>query len=546
MLALLGNIAQDPCMSLFDTPPPIAARIAPTLAVLAGLLFTPACDPEELDDDDETPEVRWETLPDELAEIFAEEMDGFGASGAAIAIRHGDDHYARGFGETDPDGGSDVAPTTLFRIGSITKTLTAAALLQQVDSGLLGLEDPAVDWLDLQLRGHRSFDDVQVGQLLDHTAGLYELTPLTGGGDDQLLAEYTAGTFQDVAYLMSPPGEFWNYSNSNFSLAGLIVEEVAGAPYRRALRDGLLADLKMDRTMFLAEEVLDDGDYAVAWGRGWEAGEPGPLRIEPDSYDDAFLRPAGLAWSNVLDLVSLGDFMLHGDEGVLGDDVHREFIGSQTPTREFLDYLDYGYGVMLWSETAAGTDWYPIGTREHNGLVPGYSGYLVTAPAADLVVAILTASDFSFYPRTLGAVWEQLASVEAEPLPDLEVDPADFERYAGTYDDSVGGYGTMEVSVGDDGGLDIQMPAMDEAFIAYTGDLTPTSRGKFRFTIRGVPVDTVFLPASGGDEDAIHWLRTRYFVGERTTGDREARGGPALDPTSVPTAPPLVGGHRPL
>ncbi len=511
---------------------------APLLVIV--LLLQPGCPTEELDDDDASP-PSWESLPEAIATVFADEAEDFGAPGAAIAIRHGERRYAAGFGSTDPDGGVDVAPSTLFRVGSITKTLTAAALLQQVDAGLLSIDDAVADHIDLTLEGSHSFDDVTLHDLLAHTSGLYEMSPIAGGGEDERLAAFTAGTFQNSAYLMNPPGEFWNYSNSNFSLAGLVVEETAGLPYREALADRLFDDLGMNRTMFRGDEVLDDGDYAVAWGRGWTAADPGPLRIEPDAYDDAWLRPAGGAWSNVLDLATFGDFLIHGDDDVLAADLHGEFIRSQVETRSFLDYFDYGYGVMLWSESAGDDGWYRVATREHSGAIPGYAGYLITVPSADLVIATLASTDWAYFPRTFATIWEELLDAERQDLPDRQIDPDDFERYAGEYDDPMQ-IGAIHVSVGADGELDVSLPDMDAVGLSYTSDLTAHSRDNFGFTMRGVPIGVTFLPAADGDPGEVRWFRTRYFVGERVDGRSEARERRAPDPSRLRILQPIVGG----
>lgn len=511
-------------------PYPVPMKTLPLLAILPLLLSAcPSGSGGLGDDDDSTPDVpTFDALPEAVAEAFATEADGFDAPGAAIAIRHGDVLYVGTYGSKDPAGGDPIEATTLFRIGSITKMMTATALLQQVAAGELALGDAVADHIPgLALQGVGPSDEITLHHLLSHTSGLSEITPIAGGEDDARLGDFTDELAGQI-YLMNDAGEFWNYSNPNFSLAGAVLENTADRYYRDVMQTEVFAPLGMDRTMFLGSEVLADGDYAVAWGRGWTEAEPGPLRIEPDAYDDAWSRPAGFAWSSVLDLVTFGDFLVDGAPGVLSDAMQAELVSPQTPTAAFLDALDYGYGTMLWHGLATSSSWYDLETLEHGGAIPGFAAELWTVPSEDLVVATLASTDGAYFGQTRASIFAALLGVAPTTFPDLEI-AADLTPYTGTYNDPYN-VGDLIVTLDDSGGLVIDAPLLDTAGVAYETTLTPTSRDHFQWVLYGnFPLDITILPGSDGSPH--RWFRNRYFVAERTEGVADGRSVP--DPAAL-------------
>ncbi len=464
------------------------------------------------DDDDAGPE--WEPLPPPIAAAFEDEAEDLGAPAAAVAILHDGVLYAGAYGTKVPDGDVPTEPTTLFRIGSVTKQLTSTAMLQQVDAGLLTMDDRLATHVpELDLGGAGDLDEVMLHHLLSHTSGVLDHTPLFGGEADDRLLDYTLSTFEDEAFLMNPPGAFWNYANPNFSLAGLVVELTDGRYYREVMHDEVFAPLDMNRTMFLADEVYADGDYAVGLTPDWTGQVPGLIHAEPDSYDDAWSRPAGFAWSSVLDLARWGEFLVHGDEAVLSASSHTELTESQTETLAFLDYLDYAYGVMVWHESVSAGDWFEVSTREHGGAIPGFAAELITVPEHDLVIATLASTGGAYFGGLKGVVWEELLGVESTDFPGLDIDPDDFVDYVGSYDDATQ-YGLFEVFTDGGGNLDVAIPLFDQYDIPYSPDLVPTSRGNFNLTVQGYPFQLTFIADAPGEP--ARWFRTRYFVAERS------------------------------
>ena len=476
------------------------------------------CPTAPVDDDDATePDgPTWEALPADLQSTFATEADLLGATGAAVAIWHDGTLYAGTVGTTSPDGDLAVAPTTLFRIGSTTKVMTSVAMLAAADRGQLAMTDRVVDHIaGLDIAGD-GFADVQLHHLLSQTSGISEITPLNGSSNDDLLQSFTTSSvgFAGQTYMMAPAGSFWNYSNPNFALAGAVTEIADGRIYRDLMREDVFRPLAMDRTFFLGEDVADDGDFAESETWDWDDPASGERRLaSAESYDHAWSRPAGFAWSNVLDMVQFGRFLIDGDTDVISASSHAQLVADQVDTLAYLDYLAYGYGVMNWRENAAAGDWYTVSTTEHGGAIPGYAAEFITVPAADLVMVTLAAGDGAYFDELKAAVFEQLLGADPTAVPDPQVD-TDLTRFVGTYEDPFN-IGTAIVSVDGDGDLQWELPLLDDNDIPYEPELVASSKSTFAANIQGNWTNLSFVGSDGTNEGEARWIRHRAFVADR-------------------------------
>lgn len=174
------------------------------------------------------------------------------APGAALAVgREGKLLYARGFGWADREARQPVQPDSLFRIASLSKPVTAVAVLQLVDAGRLGLDDRVSDILKLPSGelGDPRWRTVTVRQLLQHTGGLDNR-----GGDVMFLSRQIArarsvqpppGPWDVIRYRLAlpldfDPGSRYAYSNFGYCLLGRVIEKVTGQPYQDHVRSAVL------------------------------------------------------------------------------------------------------------------------------------------------------------------------------------------------------------------------------------------------------------------------------------------------------------------
>ncbi len=220
-----------------------------------------------------------------------------GAHGVTAAVvRDGELVWSGAIGRAR-DGRTALSPNDPMVIGSVTKTFVAAAVLQLVDEGQLGLSDSVRDHLP-QLR--QLSRDITVGQLLDHSSGLADVfndTTRRGLEDDPSrawAAEEVLAAVRDPWY---EPGEGWAYANTNYFLLGLLVESVARAPLSDELNRRFVGPLGLGATSVLDGTVagapLSAAWTTIFWGSGAMAASAVDLARWGDAlYAGGLLTPA--------------------------------------------------------------------------------------------------------------------------------------------------------------------------------------------------------------------------------------------------------------
>ena len=177
-----------------------------------------------------------------LADAYA--ANGPGA--AVIVTENGKTVYAAGRGLADVERKVAITPETHFRLGSITKQFTAAAIMKLVEQGKISLDDPLSKYLPDYPAASAS---ATVRQLLNHSGGMMSYTGIPGWmveaktsraySTDQLIAE-----FKDMPPPFKP-GAKMDYNNSGYVLLGAILERVTGKSWDQAVGDLVVAPLKL-------------------------------------------------------------------------------------------------------------------------------------------------------------------------------------------------------------------------------------------------------------------------------------------------------------
>lgn len=164
--------------------------------------------------------------------------------------------YATGISSQSPL--VNVTPNHAYLIGSVTKTMTAACVLQLVDEGILQLEDSVGKWLPPMQHIN---PNVTLRQLLRHQSGLYDA--LSHPNAQPTLIATMDSVWEPAVFLanfMQPPvfqpGTSWQYSNTNYFLLGMIIEAATGNPYYTELRNRFFTPLDMTSTLIPAYEPL--------------------------------------------------------------------------------------------------------------------------------------------------------------------------------------------------------------------------------------------------------------------------------------------------
>lgn len=280
-------------------------------------------------------------------------------------------------------GGAGDAPGIdgQYRIGSITKTLTAVLVLQARDAGLLELSDSLGDHL-----GEVGYAEVTLREALAHTSGMQseprgEWWERTRGADFAALSGANDGAGRVVA-----PGEWFHYSNLGYGLLGEVVARRLGAPWRRLVADRLLHPLGMRSTSYLPRPGAQPG---------WSVDHFTGIRVHEPLTDTGAMAPAGQLWSTLADMVTWGQVLGGARPDVLADATLAEMRRPVTD--------DYGLGLMLGLHPGGRL----VG---HNGSMPGFLAALHVDPDSGIGAVVLTNATTGTSPRDLA-----VSLIEGDP-----------------------------------------------------------------------------------------------------------------------------------
>ena len=185
-----------------------------------------------------------------LAERLLAENAPADAPGIAVLVARGDRVLFRGArGLADVELGVPLTPEQTFRIGSVTKQFSAAALLKLVEAGKVGLDDP----LSKYVKGYPNGDAIKVRHLLDHTSGVKSYTGIDGYMRESIKRELSTqeliAVFKDLPADFAP-GQDFRYNNSGYVLLGAVIEAASGQPWHEYVRQSLLQPLKLEHTRY--------------------------------------------------------------------------------------------------------------------------------------------------------------------------------------------------------------------------------------------------------------------------------------------------------
>jgi CubicO group peptidase (beta-lactamase class C family) len=310
------------------------------------------------------------------------------AVGLAVGvIRNGRLELFSGHGLADIAATTPVTQDTVFRIGSITKTFTAVAVLQLSEQGLVDLDAPVNDYLRAYRlipakAGHRP---ATVRQLLTHTAGLPQLVypwraykPILGetvrfGQQLPSLAEFYRGGL----HLVAEPGTRCTYSNHGFATLGQLVEDVSGEPLDRWFREHLFEPLAMADTDLVRSERVRSR-LATAYAVRTD----GP---HPVGDCDVICVGAGSIYSTTSDMARYVAALLGGGTGEHGSILKPETLASMFAPHYRPDPRIPGIGLAFFRGEVGGHL-----VVEHEGLLPGFSSQLSLAPDDGVGVVAFT------------------------------------------------------------------------------------------------------------------------------------------------------------
>ncbi len=422
-----------------------------------------------------------------------DDMSHHGVPGAAIAIvEDGKLVLAAGLGtkkrgEVDP-----VDPTTLFRVDSLSKMVTAATAMSLVEEGKLDLQAPVTTYVPLALASPWDPSSITLFDLLTHTSGIPDIsvnTTLCPTGQGQMSAWFASHATQP---LWSPPGAVWDYTNQGFGVVGWAIEAATGQRFEDVAAARVFAKANMTTATYDVEGVVaSHGNYAL--------GHTTKTSLEPTFYDCAVTRPPGGVIANVLDYAHLAETLFANDGSMLDQSSISALETGHVDTDKLPGGQDqYGFGLEA-------IDGYKgVHIVMHTGSDEGYRSVFLTVPASKLAIIVFyNAGGHSPATVAMQALDVMLGLQNVAP-PVVTTAPSTWGKYAGTYVDP-NNFGAVGVTFD---GSSLSFSTAQTGTVA----LKQVAGDEFSAVVDQNTVDVTFYPGTNGTSQ---WFVTRSGVGAR-------------------------------
>lgn len=332
--------------------------------------------------------------------------------GSVLVARGGDILLNKGYGSANLEWDIPNAPSTKFRLGSVTKQFTAASVLLLEERGKLNIEDLVKKYMP---DAPAAWEKITIFHLLTHTSGIPNFTSFPDYHSLEpfpATAEKLVARFRDKP-LDFPPGEKWSYSNSGYVLLGYLIEKITGQSYAKFVQDNIFAPLGMRDSGY-------DSNAAVV-----------PRRASGYTHDKSGLINAGYIDMTIPlsagALYSTTEDLLRWEQGLFGGKV-LSAASLEKMTRPFKS--DYAFGLEV--HTLNGRK-----VIEHGGGIEGFNTMLAYYPEDKTTVVVLGNLNGSA-PQDIASKLGAVAHGEQVVLPserkEITVAPKVLAEYAGTYE----------------------------------------------------------------------------------------------------------------
>lgn len=339
-----------------------------------------------------------------LQSALAKAAKDMNIPGAFVLLRTPQGEFALPYGTTKLN--ESIAPdiNTHFRIASVTKTMTAAVIMQQVQEGKLSFADPVSKFLPDVPNGYH----ISIADLLKMRSGLYNYTEspiLSESLDKQPDKAWTTKEILAIAFGQPPyfkPDSAYNYSNTNYALLGLIAEKLDKKPLAKIFEDRLFTPLGMKNTSLPTSNTLPK-PYSPGYQYGsasyaltdkpypedmQAAAKNGSLKpIDYTLLNPSYALAAGGVISTTHDLSIWVKALVSGK--VFNPDYQRVWLDSlQAEDKDKPNGQQYGYGVIKINVG-------PNRVYYHGGECPGYNTFMGYDPDNKVTLIVWTNMDIS-------------------------------------------------------------------------------------------------------------------------------------------------------
>lgn len=325
--------------------------------------------------------------------------------GAVVSLSvPGKGDYVRAFGVADTKTRAPMSTNVNMRVGSVTKTFTATAVLQLVDQKKVHLDDP----ISKYVRGVPQGDHITLRHLMEMRSGLTEYMD-----DEDFVRAWVADPHRQwrskefLPYAFKhgvefAPGTKYHYSNTNYVLLGMVVEKVSGQPLGRYLQKHILGPAHLKHTFY-----PKGAEFPAPHAHGY-ADARGPVEDATNWNPHSIGAPAGAMISTLADLQRWAPILAKGT--LLKHATQAERLKT-LPVG--IDGLGYGLGIFNDN-----------GWIGHNGSLPGYQSLTVYLPEAKATLVVHATTDIRKQPEAPTTLLGRAVTRIATPNHVFDIKPA--------------------------------------------------------------------------------------------------------------------------
>ena len=380
----------------------------------------------------------------EQVEAWREEM---GVPGLTYGVTVSGESFTAGAGITSVENPLPVTDETLFQIGSITKTVTATAMMRLVEQGKLELKATVREYLpDFRVRDVDASARVTVWHLLTHLSGWTGDVFTDKGNNDDAAEKYvnSMAEFEQLA----PLGTVFSYNNAAFCVAGRVIEVLTGETFEDAIRDLIFEPLGMERSFFFPHQAMM---HRFAVGHQMEDVDGEPRVLSPWAIPRGMNAAGGIS-CHIQDLLRYGRYHLGDGPPLLRSDSLKQMHRPQVGINNYMGSV----GLSWILNTIHGSR-----LLGHGGGTNGQNAILSVAPEHDLVLGMMTNGDLGgkLNDRFRKAVLREFCGIDVPEPQVIESSQDELAQYVGTYSGTI-----QEIELRLDGGS-------LRAYTRTTGDL---------------------------------------------------------------------------
>lgn len=293
--------------------------------------------------------------------------------GVIVSVRSPNFTYEKSFGVANKATGAPMQSDMVLRIGSVTKTFTVTAILQLVDQGLIGLDDPISKYVS----GVPSGDQITLRQMAGMQSGLYNYTNDEATFQAALAADplHSWSTQELLNIAFSHPNNFapgtnFEYCNTNTVLLGVVIEKVTGKALPAALQQLITQPLALSRTALATDNLLPD-PHAHGYTEQFQPG----VQVDATDWNPTWAGAAGAMYSAMEDLHIWASVL---GTGTLLSPATQAARLQTVPFKDGPPGSTYGLGIIDMS-----------GWLGHGGNLPGYGSIVGYLPSGQATLVVL-------------------------------------------------------------------------------------------------------------------------------------------------------------